>query len=457
MASENTHLSNYELDKIFKRAKKIFFVGIGGISMSSLAEYCIYNGKSVFGYDKERNEECRRLEKLAHIRYCSTTDSVMGMDLVVFSNAIDNDNFELKTARALGIPTASRANFLAYLMSDYRVRIGVSGTHGKSTVTAMLSHIFRYAGYDPTVICGARMKELDAPYRFGRHEYFIFEACEYMNSFLSFIPSDAVVTNIDFDHPDFFSDIGDALRSFRKYILPAERVYVNADDAPSRCLCHPFIISFGIDSKADYMAKADTGAGKNAFCVLHRGKELARVKLRIYGKYNIYNALCAFAVAYEHKIAPSTISRALGSYEGISRRQELIKEITTGTENSHSVPLFVDYAHHPTEIKASLNAFREMGFERVLCVFQAHTFSRTHALYGEFLSAFTKAHRVIIAPIYSAREKNIYGISEQDFARDIGGEYVSELSEIVERIKQSDCDCVVIMGAGDIVSIKNFF
>lgn len=457
MSSKNTHFSNFELDKIFKKAEKIFFIGIGGISMSSLAEYCVYVGKSVFGYDRCRGEECKRLEKVAHIRYSSTTDSVMGMDLVVFSNAIDEECFELKTSRELGIPTVSRANFLAYIMADYRVRIGVSGMHGKSTVTSMLAHVFRHTGCDPTVICGAKMKEFDAPYRFGRHEYFIFEACEYMNSFLSFSPTDAVVTNIDFDHPDFFEDMGHVLRSFRQYILPAKRVYVNADNPPSGALSHPYIITFGIENNANYMAKINTGGAKNAFTVIYNGKPIASITLKDGGRHNIYNALCAFSVAHQNGIAPKAIAHALSKLEGIARRQELIKKIqVAGNEDGILTPVFLDYAHHPTEIKASLSAFRDNGFKKILCVFQSHTYSRTYALYGEFLSAFTDADQLIVAPIYSAREQNIYPITSEGLANDLGALYIKDFTKISEQIKASSADCVVIMGAGDIEKVKNY-
>lgn len=454
MSIFNTHVSIYELDKIFKKAKNIFFVGIGGISMSSLAEYCIYHEKKVFGYDASRGDVCKNLEKRAHIRYCSSPDNVMGMDLVVYSNAIDKDNFEIKTATALKIPLVSRSNFLAYIMSNYRVRIGVSGTHGKSTLTSMLGRIFRYAGYDPTVICGAKMKEFNAPFRFGRREYFIFEACEYMNSFLNFIPTDAIVTNIDFDHPDFFEDLGHIQRSFRKFILPSQRVYINADDSPSSVLSHPFKITFGFSPDADYVAKPISCDNKNSFLVIHNGKEIARVDLSISGRYNISNAICAFAVAHQHKIAPVTIATALSSFEGVARRQELIKRITN--KNGDEVCVFLDYAHHPTEIKASLSAFREMGYKNILCVFQSHTFSRTSALYGEFLSAFGDATELIFAPIFSAREQNTFNLSEEKMANELGARYISDLSEIANAIKDSASDCVVIMGAGDIDKLKNY-
>ena len=453
MSSKNTNLSNHELGRIFEGAKCVFFVGIGGVSMSSLAEYCIYHGKQVFGYDKCRGEECKRLEKLAHIRYYSTTDSVIGMDLVVFSNAIEENSFELSTARALGIPTVSRANLLSYIMSSYPVRIGVSGMHGKSTVTSMLAHIFRHAGCDPTVICGAKMKEFGASYRFGRREFFIFEACEYMDSFLSFMPTDAIVTNIDLDHTDYFEDIGHIQRSFRKYILPAQRVYVNADDTLSTPLSHPFKVSFAIKCDADYRAIVDTGAKKCSFSVLHRGSELAKISLRAHGVHNVYNALCAFSVAHQHGIEPRVIASALSSFDGICRRQELIKHLQIGEK---SVPVYLDYAHHPTEIKATLSAFCDMGYKKILCIFQPHTYSRTHSLYYEFLSAFSGASELILMPVYSAREQNIYGVSIEAMAKELGASYIEQREMVAEKIQSTICDCVVIMGAGDIEMLKNY-
>ncbi|MBE6624608.1 MAG: UDP-N-acetylmuramate--L-alanine ligase [Ruminococcaceae bacterium] len=453
MASENTHFSSYALDRIFKGAKNIFFVGIGGISMSSLAEYCIRCGKRVFGYDAKRGRECERLEGRAHIRYCSTTDSVMGMDLVIFSNAIDKSCFELQTAMRLGIPCVSRANFLAYIMSDCRVRIGVAGAHGKSTTTSMLSHIFKSAGKDMSALCGAYMNNFDAPFYFGGRDYFIFEACEYMNSFLSLSPSDAVITNIEFDHPDFFNSYDELLDSFKQYILCAKRVFINADDHRSAPLKHPFKVTFGIKERADYTAKIDTGGAKNAFSVSRHGIELAKIELREFGRHNVYNALCAFSVAHTHKIEPSVIAEALSSFEGAARRQELVKRVSTLRGD---VPLYLDYAHHPTEIRASLDAFSDMGFKNPLCIFQSHTYSRTYALYSQFVSAFEGVKELICMPIFSAREQNVYGISDEKLAEDMGAIFMSDKAKIAERVRQSNADCVVIMGAGDIENLKNY-
>lgn len=462
MSSANTHISDYELDAIFSRAKNVFFVGIGGISMSALAHYCVSVGKRVFGYDSVRNERCLELEGVAHIRYCSTTDSVMGMDLVIFSNAIEGDSFELRRARELKIPLVSRSNFLAYLTSSRPVRIGVAGTHGKSTTTSMLAHIFEIAERAPSVSCGAIMRDCGLSYRFSEGDVFIFEACEYMNSFLNFSPTDAVVTNVDLDHTDFFEDMGSIRASFQEYIVGARRVFINADDHPSSLLSHPFKVTFGISKRAEYMAKADTGGDKRSFSVLHNGKKIGVISLREYGRHNVYNALCAFAVAHKNGISPEVICSALSSYQGIFRRQEHIKDIHVGlggsfgsakgsncSENGHICPLFLDYAHHPTEIRASLDAFCDMGYKHILCIFQSHTYSRTYSLYNAFCGAFKRATELIVLPIFPAREVNSYGISEEKFAHDLGGELMTDYEKIAHRVALSKADLVIIMGAGD--------
>ncbi|MBO5213070.1 MAG: UDP-N-acetylmuramate--L-alanine ligase [Clostridia bacterium] len=450
MHKENTSVSVYELERIFRNAKKIFFIGIGGISMSSLAEFCVFSGKEVFGYDRERNESCRRLEKICHIKYCSTPDSVTSMDLVIYTGAIDENNFELKNALRLKIPTVSRSNFLGYVMFGYRDRIGVSGAHGKSTVCAMLGHIFEYACHDPSIFCGAVMKEFCSASKLGKGKEFIFEACEYQNAFHSFYPTDAVVTNVEFDHPDFFKDGNETLLSFQKYISMAQRAYINSDSALARCLDHKSAITFGIEEKADYMAKnIKIGKTHTVFDIFKGRHFLGSCKLSFFGNYMVQNALCAFCVAYEKGIKSEIIISALESFKGIKRRAELIKRYP-------GKDVYLDYAHHPTEIRASLDGFKGMGYKKLLCAFQPHTYSRTVALYSDFLSSFSFADELFTVPVYEAREKNIYGYSDEKFASDINAELVYDVSELAKKIMESDCDCAIIMGAGDIEKTKKF-
>ena len=229
MAIKNTNFSFEKIDSVYKSAKKIFFIGIGGVSMSALATYCLYDGKEVFGYDSVRSDGARKLEKLCHIKYSSTPDSVCSMDLVIYSNAIAPSCFEYKKAQALNILTVSRANFLGYIISKYKNKIGISGTHGKSTTVSYLAKIFEYASLSPCVFCGATMRDYDSVLLYNKKDTCIFEACEYMDSFLN-LPSDITgILNVDYDHPDYFPSLEAVKASFSKFAQGGKSVFINLD------------------------------------------------------------------------------------------------------------------------------------------------------------------------------------------------------------------------------------
>jgi UDP-N-acetylmuramate--alanine ligase len=450
MLRGNTFFSNYELDEIFKSAKNIFFIGIGGVSMSSLAEYCYFNGKTVFGYDRERGENARRLEKICNIKYYSTPDNVSSMDMVIYSTSIDTSNFEMQRAHQLEIPLVSRANFLGYVMSKNKNRIGICGTHGKSTVTSMVAHIFEYACKNPTVFCGAVMKEFCSTSKLGADEDFIFEACEYQNSFHNFCPTHVIVTNIEYDHPDFFENEEELFSSFQKFVKISDVALVNLDDARASQINHERKITFGINKNADYTASdIRVEKGRTLFSVNYHGAKICECNMAFFGTHMVYNALSAIAFCHLYGINSTIIERAISSYTGIKRRAELIKRMK-------DKDIYLDYAHHPTEIKASLDGFRCMGYKKILVIFQSHTYSRTIALYGEFVSSLKMADELVIAPIYEAREINESGYSDKDLASDTGAEYIDGYEAICEIISKSDSDCAVIMGAGDIEKIKKF-
>ena len=443
--------SREELKEIFSKARKVFFVGIGGISMSSLAEYCVYLGKEVYGYDRERNDACIKLEGVAKkIKYCSTPDSASHMDLVVYTSAIPFDNFEIQCAVKEGLPLVTRAELLSCVMEDYKKRIGVAGMHGKSTVTSLIAHIYEYANLNPTVFCGAIMKEYLSPFKFGGKENFIFEACEYKDAFLKFCQTDAIILNIDRDHPDFFKSDSQIISSFQLYADRADRVFINADDKMSSSLDIRSKITFGVKSRADYEAREIRHNEGAEFTVCKNNQPIIKCRIKQCGIHMIYNALCAFSVAYENGIPEKPIRDALYSFEGSERRLEFYKKVRGGGS------VFLDYAHHPAEIRATLSALCEMGFKNILCVFQPHTYSRTFALYKEFTQCFIHTSRVILTKIYPAREENIYGISESALASDMGAKYIPSLEEIAEEIKECKNDAIVIMGAGDIIKIKKF-
>lgn len=420
--------------------------------MSSLATYCHFLGKEIFGYDSQMTDATKHLESFAHIKYSSTPDSTCGVDLVIYSNAIDEENFEYKQAKKLKIPTLSRANFLSYVLSRYKNSIGIAGSHGKSTTTSFLTKILDYAHLNPAVFCGAKMKGYDSAFLWGQNEYILAEACEYMDSFLCLTPKLCGITNIEYDHPDYFKSEEEYLCSFKKFISRCGRVVLGIDTPLARRAyreldCKDKIITFSQrDKGADYFASERSDG-----FVLYRGRERVLASaLNFKGAHYVENATCASIIALESGISPTTASKALEESYGVYRRLEFIKKANTGAD------IFEDYAHHPTEIKATLSSLLKMGYKRILCFFQPHTFSRTHFLYDGFLGAFSLAHKSYILPTFKAREKNEYGVSETELASGCGAEYLENYESLKEIISKSECDCVVLMGAGDIYKLKKY-
>lgn len=452
MSLLNTNLTIQELDNIFTRAEKIFFIGIGGVSMSALAEYSATMGKEIYGYDKERGVQAVRLEKIGKIKYCSTPDNVKGMDLVVYTTAIDEKNYEYRQAKKKKIPLVSRANFLGYVISLHRAQIGVCGSHGKTTTTALLGHIFYSACENPTVFAGGEMNNFGKNFNFGGRTCCIFEACEYQNSFLSLPTTHAVVLNIDYDHPDFFEDLDQVKDSFKQYVKGAKKVFLNCDDEGARELCHKNAVTFGFDRRALYRGEiCETTDKGTSFNVYKQGTFLCKCHLPLHGKQMVQNALCALCVAHSYGIPTDKITQAISTFKGVKRRCELLGKSDTGAD------IFEDYGHHPTEISASLSSLSDMGYKRILCIFQPHTFSRTHFLYHRFTEAFSLASELIVAPTFSAREDNVYELSEERFALDCGGKFISDFEQIRISALSTSCDCVVLMGAGDLKCKLNLY
>ncbi len=446
MAIKNTNFSFKKIDDLYKNSKKIFFIGIGGVSMSSLATYCLYEGKEIFGYDMARGEATKKLEPFCHIKYSSTPDSVCSMDLVIYSCAIDEGCFEYKKAMELGIPTISRANFLGYIISKYKIKIGICGSHGKSTTVSYLGKIFEYASLLPCIFCGANMKDYGSTLFYNKGEVCIFEACEYMDSFLS-LPADTVgVLNVDYDHPDYFKSLDDIKSSFSKFAEPSRRVFINLDDKNSLYLKGESRITYAIDSEADYRGVIQGGK----FSVYYKGTRLGECKPKRMCKHFLYDALCAFGIAHSYGIDSEIIFSALNEVNGVKRRLENIGKLDTG------VTIFEDYAHHPKEIKCTISALCQMGYKRIFCIFESHTYSRTYFLYDEFKSAFLGVHSLYLLPIYSAREENIYKLDMKKLASDFGASVLYDKSKVKELIKKSGADVVLLMGAGNLGDIKKY-
>ena len=438
--------------------KKLHFAGIGGISMSTIAALALERGCTVTGSDRSRNASIERLEKRGvKIYEGHHAENVEGCDALVYTAALDPDNPELVRARELGIPLVSRGEYLGFLMSTYERRIGVSGTHGKTTTTSMISHVFLAAGLDPTVANGAVLPEIGGAYRAGGKERFVYEACEYKDSFLSFCPTDAVITNIELDHTDYFRDLEHIISSFAKAVSCAERVFVNKDNPNTMKALEHFngkIITVSVlDPDADYYAKnVKYNHGLGSYTLCSGGDELCKIELPVIGEFNVYNSLCACAVSHAFGVSPEIISRAMSGFRGASRRFELKARV-------RNIDVYNDYAHHPSECALTLNAALQMGYDRIYCVFQSHTYSRTHDLLSDFESIFkdakAKGIAVIFAPIYAARETDTMGVSAEIMARDVGALSFQSFDEIAEYLASAvqDGEMVLTMGAGDVYKI----
>ncbi len=466
MSLLNTHYGHEKIAEILEGKKRLFFDGIGGVSMNSLAHISKIRGYDVSGYDRTETDITRKLERNGiKVYYESSEEHMKDRDALIYTVAIPKTNAEYLYAEAHGIPTISRGDYLGYIMTGYRERIGVSGTHGKSTTTGMLAKIFASAGKNPTVHGGAELKETGETDIIGGHDCFIFEACEYMDSFLDFNPTIAVVLNIELDHMDYFKSIEQIRSSFTKYMdLPGCRAAViNADDENCRLALDAShitakAVTFGRNNpKADYYStNEDNSSGYPEFDVASGGKILAHIHLQIPGEHNIYDSLAAFASCMTAGLTPEETARGISEYRGIRRRMEKICTMSNGAE------LFTDYAHHPTEIAATLSSARKITRGKLRIVFQPHTYSRTAELFDWFTSAFAHSDidELILCPIYAARETNTYGVSSEKLCDAVNAagkscrcaSNLEEAAEIMERDSR-DGDVVIVMGAGDVIKI----
>ncbi len=458
MLTENTHFGPLKIGELMKAARAVFFIGIGGINMSSLAHLTYLEGFRTGGSDRTESELTRRLSKEGiDIKYKHDAENIVGYDVIVYTVAIPRDNPEYAAAEAAGLPLISRADYMGYLMTGYKNRVGISGMHGKSTCTSMCAQIFIGAGVDPTVLAGAELNYMGGAYRIGNKDNFIFEACEYRDSFLDFRPTVAVVLNIEPEHLDYFSGIGQIKDSFVSYVhiaSPDGYMVANADDdnvmeVAQRSLMGDHVVTFGIHNhNAMYRAiNIVNDEGCYSFDIVKKDGYLCHVSLAIPGMHNVYNALAAAAASNISGIPANKIGEGLGAFTGARRRIELI-----GTLNGANV--YSDYAHHPTEIRATLEALAGMGPGDVVCVFQPHTFSRMASLFGKFTEAFDMAVRVVIADVYAARGAEECGVSSKKLAIAIGekAEYINSMEKIAVFVKNNvySGDRLVIMGAGDI-------
>ncbi len=446
-----------------KQYKHIHLIGVGGISMSAIAEVLHNWGIFVTGSDTSRTKITDKLA--SHGIFVSighNTSLVEKADFVIHSAAIKQDDPELICAKTNNIPIIERADFVGFLTRIYDTTIGIAGTHGKTTTTSMISLCFIEAGLDPNFQVGAILKEIDSNYRVGNSDYFILEACEYVESFLKFSPQSTVITNIDNDHLDYFKTFDNIKKAFGKYanLLPREGFLVtNGDDIDClelRKSTSAKVITFGIQNdKSNFIARniRFNDNGFPIFDVYYNNAYFGEFKLSIPGIHNVYNALACIAMCTNYKIEKTVIKSVLSKFKGASRRFELVGSYA-------DIDVYDDYAHHPSEVLATAKAMKNKLYRQSWVVFQPHTYSRTKELLGDFAEALTNFDNIIITDIYAARETNTYNISSEhlvDKLKEYNKNvlYIPDFDDIATYIKEHACphDIVLTVGAGTVCEV----
>lgn len=446
-----------------KQYKSIHLIGIGGISMSAIAETLLNWGFKVTGSDSTESEITNRLKSHGiEVTIGHDLENPKKADLIVFSAAINDEDPEMVIAKECGKKIVGRGEFVGWLTSLYSESICVSGTHGKTTTTSMISVCFVEANMDPTIQVGALLKDIGGNYRVGNSEYFILESCEYKANFLQFIPNTEVILNIDNDHLDFYKTFDNIVKAFTDFAkIPDETgcVIVNADD--KNCLSLKEVvkgkfITYGVENEsADFVAK-DISFNDNGFAkfkVYKEGKYVEEIELSVAGNHNVLNALACFAVCDYYKMNPETIKTALKKFTGAERRLEY-----KGTFNE--VSIFDDYGHHPTEILATSKAIKNKKYNESWVIFQPHTYSRTLTHLDSFAKVLENFDNIIVVDIYAAREKNTFGISSKDLVDKINlngknAIYMPDFTEVAKYIKENakPKDLVLTLGAGTVTNI----
>ena len=447
----------------FEEPIHVHFIGICGISMSGLAEILLEEGFTISGSDAKQSALTDSLAKKGATIYIGQKASNLSIRpaLVVYTAAIREDNEEFKAAVDAGIPMLSRAELLGQIMDNYEKSIAVAGTHGKTTTTSMISQILLVAKADPTISVGGILEAIGGNIRVGASEVFITEACEYTNSFLHFHPKYSIITSVEAEHLDFFKDIDDIRRSFHEFagntahdgVLIINGQIAALDQITNNLSCS--VTTYGLCENDDFYAKNITynDHACGTYTLMHKTEDLGTVSLSVPGRHNVSNSLAAIALCLNLGLPLDVIKKGLLQFGGTKRRFEY-----KGTKNG--ITVIDDYAHHPTEVAATLTAARNYPHGRIICVFQPHTYSRTKAFLSDFARVLSMADIVVLADIYAAREKNTIGISSKDLLAELqknGQEsyYFPSFDEI-EKFLSEKCinnDLLITMGAGDVYLI----
>ena len=451
--------------KIFnlKPGSKIHFIGIGGVSMSSLAEIANANGYVVSGSDIKSTVLTQKLQNNGIDIYIGQrAENIHSPELVVYTAAISKDNEEFIASVNSGAQVIERSVFLGELMKSYNHNCCISGTHGKTTTTAMISLIMLNAEINPTILVGGEVKEIGSNYKIGSNNMLITESCEYVESFLKFYPETAIINNIEEDHLDYFKDLNHIKSSFRKFaeLIPSSGIIIanGMDDNVRDTLENMNNVKyFGTDNSCDYIANNITynNFGFGSYELYDKEKFICCINLNVPGRHNVLNSLAAAALALHHNCSIESIQKGLETFKGTGRRFEF-----KGKYNGADV--FDDYAHHPTEIKTTLEACRNYKNKNVIAIFQPHTYTRTKALFDDFLSSFDNADKLILTDIYAAREKDTGLVSSKQLAdalknKGVNVEYIRNFNDIIKHLKQTvtSDDLVITIGAGDVCNISS--
>ena len=437
-----------ELKSYLVAGKHVHLVGIGGVSMRPLG--LVLKGMGMLVTGSDMNASVSTDELIANgiqVHIGHSAQNVEGADCIIRTAAAHNDNPEIAAARSMGIPMFERAQAWGVIMQAYANAVCIAGTHGKTTATSMMTHVLMAADADPTVMIGGYLPLLHAGHRVGNGDTIVLESCEYCDSFLNFFPTLAVILNVEADHLDYFKDLADVQDSFRKFaLLSTGGVIANGDDPHVlQTLKGMDFVSFGL-AESNLVRAENISADWRHFDIVCNGEKYCHLDLQVLGRHNLYNALGAAAAAWKLGIPGEAVQEGLATFKGADRRMQF-----KGQYNGADV--YDDYAHHPDELAATIEAVRSMNYQRIVLAFQPHTYTRTKALFHEFVEQLKKADLVVLAEIYAARERNTVGISSKDLVQEIPGSvYCKTLPQVTKYLRSiaREGDVILTVGAGDI-------
>lgn len=443
-------------DKYLLEARHIHMIGIGGSGMCPIAELLLSRGYIVTGSDKNDNDNVKRLKSLGITVYQEhKAENIIGANLVAYSAAVPASNPEMIAADEMGIPKMERSQLLGALTRCYDNVIGVSGTHGKTTVTSMITQILMINKCKPNAVIGGKLPMADSSCIVGDSQTLVCESCEFVDSFLQFSPDITVLLNIDNDHLDYFGTMENLENSFKKFVSMGKICYANGDDNRVKNIVAGIdskVVTYGFSEENDYYPQ-NIVVGKRGFCfdVMHCGEKVGHLEMSAPGKHNIYNGLVSFAVCYEMGVDSHGIADAISKFTGAGRRFEFIGE-------SKGITVVDDYAHHPTEISATLNAAKTLDYNKVIVAFQPYTYSRVALLRDGMINALSIADKVFLTPIVASRETNTYGVSSENITDNLPDAcVVADYDELAQNLidSASSGDLIITMGAGDIYKVAH--